>query len=244
MIGFSLINSAVYAFNDILDAAADRLHPVKRLRPVAAGDVSVRSAAGLSIVLAATGLALLVATRSTNSVLLGLLYMAINLAYTLGAKNRTLLDVFLISSGFVIRVALGCALINVIPSNWLLLCSSALAMFLGFGKRRADLFAGLDAEHRPSLAGYTIGFLDQAMTGSAGVALMSYALYSMESAFLLPGRELAGVPFAAYGILFYLWQAHLKGSGGSPVEVALHSRTVWACMIGWGIAITWSLGLW
>jgi 4-hydroxybenzoate polyprenyltransferase len=244
LLGFSLVNSAVYAFNDVLDAAADRLHPRKKLRPVASGAVPPGVAMGFSGGLALGGLGLLGATSLRGAVLLTLVYVGVNLAYSLGAKTRALLDVFLLSSGFVIRVALGCVLVGVIPSNWLLLCSSALALFLGFAKRRADLYEGIAVEHRPSLAGYTMGFLDHGMTIAACVALVSYALYSMESEILLPGREMASMPFVVYGVLFYLRLAHLKGSGGSPVDLALRSRTMWACLIGWFGAVLWSLGLW
>lgn len=244
LVGFCLINSAVYVFNDLVDAPADRLHPRKRLRPVASGDVPLRIAATFAGVLALGGVALLLATGSKAALALAGVYLAVNLAYTLGAKSKPLLDVFLLSSGFVIRVALGCVLVGVVPSNWLLLCSSALALFLGFGKRRADLYEGIAVEHRPSLAGYTMGFLDHGMTISACVAMVSYGLYSMESKILVAGREMASMPFVVYGILFYLRLAHLKGSGGSPVEIALRSRTVWACLLGWGAAVLWSLGLW
>ncbi len=244
LVGFCFVNSAVYVFNDLLDATADRLHPTKRLRPVASGEVSPTQAALFLAVLAATGLGMLVATGHRGAPLLALVYIAVNVAYSLGAKRKALLDVFLVSSGFVIRVILGCALVGVVPSNWLLLCSSSLALFLGFAKRRGDLFENVSTEHRPSLAGYTMGFLDHGMTIATCVALLSYALYSMDSAILRPGREMASMPFVVYGVLFYLREVHAKGSGGSPVEIALGSRTVWACMIGWALAVTWSLGLW
>lgn len=244
VVGFCLISSAVYVLNDILDAKADRLHPRKRHRPVAAGQVSVLTAAAFGTLLATAGFGMMAATGLRNPLLLALVYLGINLAYSLGAKSKALLDVFLLSSGFVIRVALGCALVQVRPSNWLLLCSSALALFLGFAKRRADLFEGITAEHRPSLKGYSMAFLDHGMTMAVGLVLVSYALYSMDSEVLRPGREMASMPFVVYGVLFYLREAHAKGAGGSPVEIALHSRTLWACLIGWGTAVTWSLGLW
>jgi 4-hydroxybenzoate polyprenyltransferase len=172
-------------------------------------------------------------------------YVAINTAYNLGAKHVTLLDVFLLSSGFVIRVMLGCALVSVTASPWLLLCTATLALFLGFAKRRADLTEELDLNHRPSLRGYSKGFLDQAVGICAGVALVSYALYCIEvKKVLLPGREMASMPFVAYGILNYLRMVYVEGAGGSPVAVAYRSVSTQICAVGWIAAVTWSLGLW
>ena len=178
--GFCLVNSAVYTLNDLFDAEADRLHPAKRHRPIAAGKVSERAAAVQTIVLLLAGLSLCSATANPSVPAIVLAYVAINMAYNLGAKHVALLDVFLLSSGFVIRVLLGCALVSASPSPWLLLCTSSLALFLGFTKRRADLTEELDLDHRPSLGGYSKGFLDQAVSISAGVAVLAYALYCIE----------------------------------------------------------------
>jgi hypothetical protein len=140
-------------------------------------------------------------------------------------------------------VILGCVLVAAAPSNWLLLCTSMLALFLAFGKRRADLAAGLTSEHRASLAGYTLTFLDAALSITAGIALFAYALYSQESPAFVEGRELLGIPFVAFGILDYLRMAIGEGAGGSPVEMAYRSRSLQICVLGWLIATTWSLGI-
>ncbi len=204
-----------------------------------------RTAAALQIaVLAAAGLALCAWTHSSAVMLIVLAYIAINVGYSLGLKHVALLDVFLLSSGFVLRVLLGCALLAAPPSAWLLLCTSTLALFLGFAKRRADLIEGLDESHRPSLRGYTRGFLDQAMSICAGVAILSYALYSIDAKVLLAGREMASMPFVAFGILNYLRLADVEGIGGSPVEVAFRSVTTQICGLGWLVAVTWSMGMW
>jgi 4-hydroxybenzoate polyprenyltransferase len=244
LFGFCLVNSAVYTLNDLFDAEADRLHPKKCQRPIASGRVPVSSAAVQIGVFLLAGLALTLATGEAAAVALVLVYLGVNVTYSLGAKHVALLDVFLLSSGFVIRVLLGCALIEAVPSAWLLLCTSSLAFFLGFIKRRADLTAGLDSNHRPSLRGYSRAFLDQAITICAGVALLSYALYSIESQVLVKGREMASMPFVAYGILNYLRLANTQNAGGSPVEIAYSSRSSQLCALGWAIAVTWSLGLW
>lgn len=245
LVGFCLVNSAVYALNDLTDAKTDRLHAEKRHRPLAAGRVSVRAAMVQMIVLLSVGLGLCAAAGHARAVMaIVLAYVVINLSYSLGAKHVALLDVFLLSSGFVIRVLLGCALVAARPSAWLLLCTSALALFLGFAKRRADLKEGLDHQHRPSLRGYSLAFLDQAITITAGLAALSYALYSIETKLLLPGREMASMPFVVYGILEYLRLADVKGVGGSPVDVVYHSFTLQLCAVGWLATVMWGLRLW
>jgi 4-hydroxybenzoate polyprenyltransferase len=248
--GFCLVTSAVYTLNDLWDAKIDRLHPKKCRRPIASGEVSPTAAAVQLAVLLIVGLGLCVASERYPSVIIVLAYVAANLAYNLGARNVALLDVFLLSSGFVIRVLLGCALVAMSPSPWLLLCTSTLALFLGFTKRRADLTEDLDLKrHRPSLRGYDKAFLDQAMSICAGVAILAYALYCIEAkepakAIFRPGRELASLPFVAYGILDYLRMVHVEGIGGSPVDIAYRSRSMQVCAVGWIVAVTWSLGIW
>jgi 4-hydroxybenzoate polyprenyltransferase len=243
--GFCLINSAVYTLNDLSDARADRFHPKKRHRPLAAGQVSLGAAIVQITGLLGVGLGLCWAAGNHRTVMaIVLAYVIINMAYNLGAKHVALLDVFLLSSGFVIRVLLGCALVAAPPSAWLLLCTSSLALFLGFAKRRADLKEGLDHQHRPSLRGYSLAFLDQAITITAGIAAVSYALYSIETKLLLPGREMASMPFVVYGILEYLRLADVENVGGSPVDVVYHSITMQVCAVGWMATVTWGLGLW
>jgi 4-hydroxybenzoate polyprenyltransferase len=241
--GFCLVNSAVYVLNDLCDAPADRLHPRKCNRPIAAGVVPPLLAGIQIALLFPAGMALCVSAGKPGTAALVGLYIVLNLAYCLGAKHVALLDVFLLSAGFVIRVILGCVLVGAQPSGWLLLCTSALALFLGFVKRRADLTEGLDPGHRPSLHGYSMAFLDQAMTVSASLAMLSYALYCIEAkdTVLTPGRELASMPFVLYGILNYLRMAYLDNAGGSPVHAVLRSRTTQLCALGWLIAILWGL---
>jgi 4-hydroxybenzoate polyprenyltransferase len=235
----------VYTYNDLCDAEADRLHPTKRHRPIPAGKVSRRAAMIQAVVLLLGGLGLCWATKIASVPVIVVAYVMINVAYNLGAKHVALLDVFMLSSGFVIRVLLGCALVSAAPSPWLLLCTSTLALFLGFAKRRADLTAELDVNHRPSLRNYSKGFLDQAVGICAGVALLAYALYCIEvKQVLQPGRELASMPFVAYGILNYLRLVYVEGAGGSPVEIAYRSLSTQICAVGWLASVTWSLGMW
>ncbi len=243
LLGFCLANSAVYAFNDAHDAERDRLHPKKRHRPVASGRVSVARATSWSFALAVAGAALTYLSGSPTALAILAVYVVLNVFYCLRGKHVPLLDVFLLSSGFVLRVLLGCALVEVAPSNWLLLCSSALALFLALAKRWGDLAKGLDADHRPSLAGYNREFLHQAMGIMTATTLISYALYCMEGEVLLSGREFASLPFVVFGVLEYLRLVHVREYGGSPVETLLSSPALILCGVGWTVATIWAVSL-
>lgn len=240
--GFSLASSAVYVFNDVQDAENDKQHPEKRLRPVASGEIGRSAALVYSVVLLLAGIALARVSGSSTAVLVVLGYVSLNLIYSLGAKNLALIDVFLLSSGFILRVLLGCALVGVSPSSWLLLCSSTLALFMALTKRKAELL-GPGAGHRPSLAGYTEVFLDQGVGITAGMTLVAYALYSMEAEVLLPGREFASLVFVVFGVLEYLRLSHVNGKSGSPVDLVMSSPSLILTSVGWAIATGWSLGL-
>ncbi len=234
--------SSVYAFNDALDAERDRLHESKRKRPVASGRVSRGAAQSFATFLLLCSLGLAFQTGLGEALRILLAYAALNLLYCVIGKNIPLVDVFLLSSGFVLRVLLGCALLQVAPSNWLLLCSSALALFLALAKRHADLASGMDEQHRPSLAGYNEVFLSQAMGIMAGMSILAYALYCMEAEILKPGREFTSLPFVVIGVLDYLRIAQVHGVGGSPVDVLLGSRRIRAWGAGWAVAVLFSIG--
>ena len=243
VLAFCVVASGIYVLNDVRDAEADRAHPTKRHRPVASGAVPVGVAVPYGLALLAAGLVLAWGSQHPAVVWLLLVYLVLNAFYTLGAKEIPLLDVFLIASGFVLRVLVGCALVDAAPSNWLLICTIWLALFLGFAKRRADLSRGKGAEARPNRLGYSASFLDQTMGIAAGIAILSYALYSQEAEVFQRGRELAGMPFVAYGLLHYLRLAHLEQLRDSPVEMAWRSRTLQICGVGWLLATGWSLGV-
>lgn len=239
--GFCLGSSAVYAANDVFDADRDRKHEVKALRPVASGRVPVASAVIFSIGLLSVGLILTTLSGRIAATLILVIYAVLNLIYSGWGKHIPLVDVFLLSSGFVLRVLFGCALLGVVASSWLLLCSSTLALFLALAKRRADLAKGLDGEHRPSLSGYSMPYLDQAMGITAAMTLMAYALYCMEASVLIAGREFATLPFVVFGVLDYLRVCHVKRAGDSPVDLLLSSPRIMICGMGWILATLWSV---
>lgn len=238
---FCLASSAVYAFNDAQDAERDRAHEEKRLRPIAAGRVTLRTAYLFATAVGLLAITAAVASGRPAAVTLVALYVAINLFYSLGAKHLPLLDVFLLSSLYMLRVILGCELLDVHASNWLLVCSSALALFLSLAKRRAEFVSGLDTNHRPALQGYNQTFLDQAMGISASVTVVAYAMYTMEAPVLVPGRQFAALPFVVFGVLDYLRMAHVHRGGGSPVDALLRSPTLLLSGVGWVVTTLWSL---
>jgi 4-hydroxybenzoate polyprenyltransferase len=238
---FCLASSAVYGFNDAQDAERDRMHEDKRNRPIAAGRIGKRAAYAWSLSLAVLATGLAFATASHSVLLLFGLYLSSNIIYSSGAKHVALLDVFLLAGLYVLRVLLGCALLGVQASNWLLLLSYSLALFIALTKRRADLVKGLGGEHRPALDGYNESFLDQAIGISAGMTIIGYALYSMEAAVLLPSRKFAALPFVVFGVLDYLRMAHVNREGGSPVDTLLRSPTTLIAGVGWLAATLWSL---
>jgi decaprenyl-phosphate phosphoribosyltransferase len=243
LLAFCLCTSAVYSFNDAQDAERDKAHEKKRTRPVASGRVSVRGAYVWSIALAAIGSGLAFLCGRPGALAVTSIYMIINLIYSLGAKHIALLDVFLLSSGFVLRVLLGCVLLDVPPSSSMLLCTYALALFLSLAKRRADVIKGLDETHRPSLLGYNEAFLDQAMAITGSMAVVGYALYSLESAVMIPQRKFASLPFVLFGVLDYLRESHVRKRGGSPVDHLLGSPVILFTGLGWLLAVVWSVKL-
>lgn len=237
-----LVSSSVYALNDVLDAERDRASARTANRPIAAGRISRGTALVAAATWFASSLALAFLSGHSAAMLVVAAYAALNLAYSLGAKHVPLIDVCAISAGFVLRVALGCVLVGVAPSNWLLLCSSALALFLALGKRRGELEKGLAVEQRPSLAGYSATYLDQAMGILAAVTVVGYALYCIDTPLLIKGREFASLPFAVFGVLEYLRLVQVRGEGASPVELLLRSPSMLLAGFGWALASLWSVG--
>lgn len=243
LMAFCCANSAVYSFNDAQDAERDRHHDEKCTRPVAAGRISERNAYLWSAALVGVGTAMAIGSGSLSALIIFVLYLLSNLFYSLKGKNIPLVDVFLLSFFFLLRFLLGCALLAVEPSNWLLLCSYCLALFLALAKRRADILKGMDEQHRPSLMGYNQGFLDQAMGITASMTILAYAIYCIDAEILLSGREFVSLPFVVFGVMEYLRKAHVEGAGGNTVDMLLNSPTLVLVGLGWLAGVLWSVGL-
>ncbi len=234
---FCLASAAVYALNDVVDAAADRTHPTKRRRPVASGEVPVPLALVVSALLAAGSvLGAIRVSRGFAAVLA--LYLVVNLVYSLGARRVVLLDAMLIGVSFVLRVLGGAVAIHVPASHWILLCTYLLALFLAFSKRRAELRV-LDADpgrHRKALAGYTPELLDRFDAIIVSATVVCYALYTVAPdtvAKVGSDRLVFGVPLVILGLFRYLLLLDSGGDAGEPGELVLHDGPLLAIIAAW-----------
>jgi 4-hydroxybenzoate polyprenyltransferase len=244
---FCLASSSVYLLNDIFDREQDRLHPQKRHRPLATGELSVAVAAGVVLLLLLVALAgAWMISKPLALVLFG--YWLINLLYSTWLKHQVILDVFAIASGFVLRVAGGGLAIQVEISHWLLLCTTLLALFLGFSKRRHELGvlqAGAEA-HRQVLADYSPRFLDMMIAIVTASTVMSYALYTVSDDTVRRFHTHAlmlTLPFVLYGIFRYLYLIHHKDEGGDPTQSVLADIPMLVNLCLWvltaGVIIYW-----
>jgi 4-hydroxybenzoate polyprenyltransferase len=234
---FCALASAIYLFNDIRDRESDRSHPHKKLRPIAAGELSVGTAAAASVFLFAAGL--------TAACLLGLpvfitvaIYVLLNLAYSMGLKRIALVDVMIVALGFVLRAVAGAEVIDVEISPWLVVCTLLLALFLGFGKRRWELVAlGGDAtSHRAALAGYTTVLLDQLIAVTTASTVVAYALYTLApdtQAKFGTDQLIWTLPFVLFGVFRYLWLIHGAQQGGNPTSALLRDWPIVATAVLW-----------
>ena len=243
---FCLVSSAVYAFNDALDAARDREHPEKNQRPVARGAISVRAAQVIAALLAAAGLALAAWTSWQVAALAGA-YLALNAAYSLGLKHVAVVDVFIIAAGFMLRLLAGTWGIGIQPSRWLLACGFLLTLFLGFAKRRAELerLAEDAAQHRAVLESYTLAFLDRAIFACVIGMVVTYALYTVaETTVALHGTEdlIWTLPWVLLGSFRYLFRLHYRGGGGDPTLELLRDPLLAVAALGWVTTVLWIIG--
>lgn len=237
---FCLMSSSVYLFNDIADIEADRKHPEKKKRPLASGKLPVSVAMTTAFVLALVSLSLGYLLEPFFAGLLAA-YLAVNLLYSRWLKHVPILDVLIVSSGFVLRVAAGVTLIVVERfSPWLYVITVLFSLYLGFGKRRAEmsLLEKGAGSHRKVLDGYTIPLLDQYITIVSGMTIVTYALYTF-SAENLPDNHsmMLTIPFVVYGIFRYLQLIQTGHAAGSPEEVALKDRPLQATVLFWGLAV-------
>lgn len=234
---FCLLSSAIYIINDLVDAEADRKHPAKANRPIAAGRISTGKAACVSVILglgALAGAYLL----SYGFLLVALAYVVLNLLYSFWLKHIVIIDVMCVAAGFVMRALAGAVIIDVRFSGWLLISSFLLAIFLGFGKRRHELLLLEEGgkEHRRILERYTPYFLDQLMSVVTPAVVVCYLIYvispEVQQKLHTPYLYLT-TPFVIYGIFRYLYLIHLKDMGGSPTDILLTDRPILITVILW-----------
>lgn len=237
---FCLVSSAVYIINDLFDVEFDRRHPLKKNRPIASGSLPVPAAVTAAIFLAAGSVAA-ACFLAWQLALTLLAYFAMMLAYSRWLKHIPILDVLILAAGFVLRVHAGTTLITVERfSPWLYVLMTLLALYLGFGKRRAELALLTEdaANHRKVLEGYTIPLLDQFITIVSGTTIVAYSLYTFFRP-EAPGDHalMLTIPFVLYAILRYLYLIQVKNIGGEPEEILLTDRPFQVSLLLWGLTV-------
>ena len=237
---FCLTSSAVYLLNDIADVEADRKHPEKKNRPIASGKLPLNVAWGVAILLILIALSVAYLLEPVLSLILAI-YLLINILYSRWLKHVPILDVLIISTGFVLRVAAGVALITVERfSPWLYVITTLFSLYIGFGKRRAEmtLLSHSAGSHRKVLDGYTIPLLDQYITIVSGTTIVTYSLYTFTAPNLPESHSMMlTIPFVVYGIFRYLQLIQTGHAAGAPDEVALKDRPLQVTVLLWGLAV-------
>lgn len=234
-VDFCALASAAYLLNDVIDLERDRQHPIKRRRPVASGEVSRATALATAALLLAAALAGAVALGG-NYAVAALIYPILTISYSLWLKHIAIVDVLAVAAGFVLRAVAGAIVIGVPISAWLYVCTLLGALFLATAKRRHEivLLQAAAGEHRRSLHGYTVQFLDQMISILASASVISYSLYTF-SAENLPRNQamMLTIPFVLYGIFRYLYLVQVRDGGGTPEEALLTDRPLLAAVVGW-----------
>jgi decaprenyl-phosphate phosphoribosyltransferase len=244
---FCMLASSIYIFNDYHDIDEDRLHPRKKIRPLAAGRISVRKALYISAALLVFGL--------TGAWLLGLsmfyltlIYIGLNAAYTIKFKHVPIIDIFIIASGFVIRIFVGGTVTGVKIYPWIVIMSFLLALFLALGKRRDDvlIFLNHGEKMRKSVDGYNLTFIDGCLIATASITIVSYIMYTMSHEIITKFKTdhlyLTSV-FVILGIMRYLQVTLVEQRSGAPSDILIRDRFIQASVIGWimtfGFMIYW-----
>jgi 4-hydroxybenzoate polyprenyltransferase len=238
---FCALSGAAYLFNDISDREADEHHPLKRHRPIAAGQLPVRVALAAVIVLGVGGVQAAVLIRPAFGGVAAA-YLAVLLLYSAALKHLVIIDALTIAGGFVLRAVGGAVAVEVPISQWLLVCTTLLALFLAFSKRRHELTLLADGAtgHRRILVEYSPYLLDQMIAVVTASTLIAYSVYatSAETASRLGTSRLGlTIPFVLYGIFRYLYLVHQKRGGGSPAALLIADRPLLACVALWAISV-------
>ena len=246
-LAFSAAASAVYIFNDLQDIEEDRQHPEKRLRPLASGAISTRTAVFLLVALAIAGIALMALVSPPALIALGA-YLTLNLAYSLRLKHVALLDVTIISIGFVIRLFVGSIVTATPLSMWIVIMTFLLALFIALAKRRDDALLFLDTgkKTRKVIDGYNLQLIDNAMTIMASVVIVAYILYTTSPAVVqrLQNEYLyLTALFVILGILRYLQIAFVDHESGSPTRIVLKDQFMRLTILAWALSFVWILYL-
>jgi 4-hydroxybenzoate polyprenyltransferase len=238
---FCGLSGVVYLINDVLDREQDRLHPLKRTRPIASGALSPGTALGAAAAIATVGL-VVAAWIGRDMLIVSATYLALLTLYSGPIKQMVILDVLTIALGFVLRAVAGAVAIAVPISHWLLVCTILLALFLALAKRRHEIVLLQESatSHRKILQEYSPYLLDQMIAVVTASTLVAYALYTVSPETIErfgTERLLLTFPFPIYGIFRYLYLVHQKHGGGSPAEMLLEDRPLLACVALWAMAV-------
>jgi 4-hydroxybenzoate polyprenyltransferase len=236
---FCAVSGVVYLINDVADRDQDRLHPIKRLRPIASGELPPGTALTFAAVLGVTSLGLAFWLRPAFG-MAAAAYLALFVVYTSSLKHIVVLDVMAIAIGFVLRAVAGGLVIDVHISNWLLVCTMLGALFLGLAKRRHEMTLLADGAtgHRKILEEYDTYLLDQMIGVVAAATMVAYIIYcaSPEThAYFGTEWMVLTTPFPIYGLFRYLYLVHRKAGGGNPSDLLLNDRPLLACVLLWGL---------
>ncbi len=236
---FCLVASASYVINDVVDRRADASHPTKRHRPIARGAIPVRRAVALAVglLLVAISTSALLVDAAVTAVLA--LYFSLTLAYSVALKDRVILDVIIVATGFVLRAWAGSLAVGVVTSDWLVACVFTLCLFMGFGKRRCELAMISDmndaAQYRRTLLRYTPDLLNHLITVSAGIAVITFLLYTMDSSHPAPFPKqhlFYTLPIVVYGVFRFAMLTEL-GRFSGPTEIVLRDRPLLLAILTW-----------
>lgn len=237
---FCLISSSIYIINDLIDVEADRKHPTKRNRPIASGKLPVNVAITAAIIIVVITLPLCY-LLSPALAFIAFGYLVLNLAYSNWLKHIPLIDVLVIAAGFVLRVGAGVVVISVQRfSPWLYVVTTLFSLFLGFGKRRAEITLLTDDanSHRKVLEGYSLELLDQLITIVSSCTIMTYSLYTFSAANLPENHTMMlTIPFVLYGLFRYHYLIQIKHEGGAPEEMLLTDRPLQIDILLYGLSV-------
>ena len=234
-----VISGTVYIINDVADADKDRQHPKKCRRPIASGQLGTRTASGAAIVILLIALPL---AFFLDPIFGGIAsgYLVMQIAYSFWLKHIVIIDVMIIASGFILRVAAGVPLVDAARfSPWLYVCMMLGSLLVGFGKRRHELTLLKENAnaHRQSLEEYNLTLLDHAITIVTASTLLAYALYTFSEGVPSNYAMMLTIPFVLYAIFRYLYLIHVKGIGGEPEEIILTDRPLQIAIILWGLSV-------
>ncbi len=236
-IGFSLLASAVYVFNDMLDIESDKIHPLKRNRPMASGMISKKEGSFLIAFLLIVSGVLLVIVGNLTIVFISAVYLIQNILYTVKLKDIAIMDIMLIATGFVYRIMIGGAATDTHLSHWIVVLTLVLALFLALAKRRDDVYNYLETgqKARKNLQGYNMEFLNVAITVTATIIIVCYIMYCTSPEVISRFGEYVYLTsfFVILGVLRYLQLTFVWLISGSPTTVLLKNVFLQVIILGW-----------